>query len=289
VTEDILLVSAVAFATSIVFAFSNHTQHIALDHMDVRTGTLVNITVTFLFLLICSPLYLKPESLLNPSILWFALAGLIVPSLSMTLHTMSVRMIGPGLTAGLTSTAPVFATGLAVVLLGEVVTGQTLAGTAIIVGGIGFIALRSRRAGVSWPIWAVVIPLGAALVRAIAHNVVKIGLTDLPNPMTAALVGSVVSMAVMISIHESSSHKLPRWNSGYLWFGLCGVLNGIGLVGLNIALVLGDVVIVAPLIATVPAFTLLIGWLIFRRESLHLASIMATAIIFCGCMLVILQ
>jgi drug/metabolite transporter (DMT)-like permease len=220
---------------------------------------------------------------------WFALAGLIVPSLSMTLHTSSVRTIGPGLTAGLTSTSPVFATALAVVLLGEVVTGQTIAGTAIIVGGIAFIALRSRRGNVSWPVWALTIPLAAALIRAVSHNFVKIGLEGLPSPMTAALIGSLTSMAVVTSISSTRGKRMPRWSPGYLWFGLCGVLNGFGLVGLNVALTLGDVVLVAPLIATTPAFTLFTGWLFFRREALGWSSIAATVMIFCGCLLVILR
>ncbi|MFY0610609.1 MAG: EamA family transporter, partial [Hyphomicrobiaceae bacterium] len=61
------------------------------------------------------------------------------------------------------------------------------------------------------------------------------------------------------------------------------------LVGLNVALTLGDVVLVAPLIATVPAFTLFTGWLFFRREPLGWSTILATIIIFCGCMLVIMR
>ncbi|MGI9478415.1 MAG: EamA family transporter, partial [Hyphomicrobiaceae bacterium] len=238
-TEDIWLVAAIAFASSIVFAFSNHTQHVALDHMDVRAGTIINVATTFFLLLIGAPFFLDPASLLTPSAAWFMVAGLIVPSLSMTLHTMSVRLIGPGLTAGLTSTAPVFATTLAIVILGEIVTGQTLAGTTIIVSGIAFIAVRSRRGDVSWPIWAVAIPLGAALTRAVSQNFVKIGLEGLPSPMTAALIGALTSMAVIVSINSTSGHRMPHWNAGYWWFGLCGVLNGIGLVGLNVALTLG--------------------------------------------------
>lgn len=74
---------------------------------------------------------------------------------------------------------------------------------------------------------------------------------------------------------------------GYVWFALCGIMNGIGLVGLNTALEMGDVVIVSPLIATVPAFTLLTGWLFFRREALSWPTIAATAAIFCGCLLII--
>lgn len=287
--ETVLIVSAIAMGASVVFAFSNHVQHIALDYMDVRTGTIVNVGTTFLFLWLLSPFYFEPETLLSRGAAWFALAGLIVPSLSMTLHTMSVLKIGPGLTAGLASTAPVFAMVLAVLILGELVTFQTLAGTAIVVGGIAVIALRSRGGGASWPMWAMIFPLGAALTRALSHNIVKIGLGDLPNPMTAALIGSATSFAVIATINLAGRHTLPRWNMGYFWFGLCGILNGIGLVGLNVALGLGDVVVVSPLIATSPVFTLLVGWMFFRREALSWPSVIATIVIFCGCMLIILR
>ena len=119
-TESLYLVPMIAFAASIVFAVSNHVQHIALDHMDVRNGTIVNVATTALVLWLAAPLYLVPESLLTRAAALFALAGLVVPSLSMTLHTLSVRIIGPGITAGLTSTAPVFAMVIAVAVLGEV-------------------------------------------------------------------------------------------------------------------------------------------------------------------------
>jgi drug/metabolite transporter, DME family len=286
-TESIYLASVIALSVSVVFGLSNHVQHMGLDYMDVRTGTLVNVATTAVILWLLSPLFLVPETLLTASIGWFAIAGLMVPGLSMTLQTLGVRMIGPGLTAGLASTSPVFAMVIAVAVLGEVVTGRILTGTVIVVAGIGFIALRSRGGGISWPVWAVTIPLGAALVRGLSHNVIKIGLDGVPSPMTAALVGATVSLLILLMAQAASKSRMPAWSPGYYWFALCGILNGIGLVGLNVALSLGDVVVVAPLIATVPAFTLLIGWLFFRRETVRWSSIAAIAVIFCGCMLII--
>ena len=286
-TETILLASAIAFAASVVFAFSNHIQHIAVDHMDVRAGTLVNVGTTAILLWCAAPLFLSLEPISIHAIGLFALAGLIVPSLSMTLHTLSVRMIGPGITAGLTSTSPVFATVIAVAVLGEIITGRILVGTAIVVCGIGFIAFRSRKTGATWPIWAILVPLGAALTRGLAHNIVKLGLNDLPNPMTAALISSTVSLLVLFFVHGVSRQRVPRGARGYFWFGLCGILNGIGLVSLNTALHLGDVVVVSPLIATTPAFTLLTGWLFFKREAITWSSVIAITVIFVGCLLII--
>lgn len=289
VIETAHAASAIALAASICFALSNHVQHIALDHMDVRNGTIVNVGTTAAVLWLLAPFYLVPATLVSPQVIWFALAGLIVPSLSMTLQALSVRTLGPGLTSGLSSTSPVFAMIIAVVVLGEVVTGQILLGTAVVVASIAYITLGSRRIGVSWPMWAVAIPLGAALARGLVHNMVKFGLTGLPSPMTAALVGATTSLVVLLSIHFASGRRIPTWNRGYFWFACCGVLNGGGLIGLNTALGMGDVVVVSPLIATTPAFTILTGWLFFRREVLRWSSIAAIAMIFVGCMMIIMR
>ncbi len=286
-TDPLLLASLIALSTTVVFALSNHVQHVALDHMDVRAGTVVNVATTAALLWLAAPFFLEPESLLTTAVGLFALAGLIVPSLSMTLHTWSVQLIGPGLTAGLTSTSPVFALMIAVAVLAEAVTGQILVGTAIVVGGVGFIALSSIGGAKSWPLWALAIPLGAALTRAFSHNVIKIGLGELPSPMTAALVGATVSLLVLLTFHVASGKAMPRIGRGYLWFGLCGVMNGIGLVGLNLALHFGEVIVVAPLISTTPVLTLLIGWLFFRRERIRWSTIGAIALIFSGCLLIV--
>ena len=58
-TETIYLVSVIALSASVVFGFSNHVQHIALDHMDVRDGTIVNVATTSVLLWLFSPLFLR--------------------------------------------------------------------------------------------------------------------------------------------------------------------------------------------------------------------------------------
>jgi len=238
-------------------------------------------------LALLSPLYLVPETLLSRPTAWFALAGVIVPALSITVSTLSVKMIGPGLTTGVAATSPVFAMAIAVLFLGEMVTAPIIVGTAIVIIGIMVIALRSTRGQVSWPLWALAFPLIAAMARGISHPVIKLGLAGLPSPLTAALVATTVSLVVLGGLHIASGHRLPAWNRGYLWFGLCGIINGIGLVGLAIALDIGEVVIVSPLIATTPAFTLLMGHFIFRREVITWRTVGAIGLIFVGVILVI--
>ena len=279
--------AALALLVSVNFGIASHVQHIALDHMDARSGTVVNIGTTVVLLALLSPLYLKPATLLSESAMYFAMVGILVPAVSISFSTFSVRMIGPGLTTGIASTSPVFAMLLAVLVLGEMVTGRILSGTFVVIAGIALIALRSVRHGVSWPLWALGLPLVAAGVRGISHVVIKLGLTGLPSPMTAALIGSSVSLLVLGIVYKGSGRTLPAMNRGYYWFALGGLMNGFGLVVLNLALEMGEVVIVSPLVATTPAFTLLTGYLFFRREVIPWSSVFAILLIFCGCFLII--
>ena len=176
---------------------------------------------------------------------------------------------------------------VAVLFLGEVVTLPILAGTITVIVGIMVIALRSKQAGVNWPLWALALPLIAALSRGVSHPLMKPGPNGLPSPMTAALVSSTVSLMVLTLVHIFSRRQLPRWNKGYFWFALCGINNGVGIIGLALALDMGRVVVVSPLVATTPAFTLLLGYWVFRRETVRWTSVAAIAMIFAGVMLIL--
>lgn len=288
--DPVLIAAAIAIAVSINFGIASHVQHIALDHMDAATGTLINIATTTLIFLALSPLYLDPDTLVTLPVLYFAAAGLIVPSLSITFATLSVKKIGPGLTAGLAATSPIFALLIAVIFLGEVATAPILAGTLIVICGVMFIAgFRSGQTAIAWPLWAIVLPLAAALARGIAHPLMKLGLTEIPNPLTAGLVSTAVSLLVLSILRLGSGRGLPAWNRGYGWFALCGVINALGIVGIGTALSIGNVIVVSPLIATTPVFTLLLGYFFFRREVIAWANVVAIILIFIGCVLVVLR
>jgi drug/metabolite transporter, DME family len=288
--DPVFIAAAIAIAVSINFGIASHIQHIALDHMDVSTGTLVNVATSAAIFWALSPFFLVPETLVTPPVAYFAAAGLIVPAVSITFSTLSVKTIGPGLTAGLAATSPIFAMAIAVLFLGETVTAPILTGTLVVMFGIMLIAaFRSRQTSSNWPLWALLLPLVAALTRGISHPLLKLGLTGLPSPLTAALVTSTVSLIVLSLLRLVSRRALPAWNRGYLWFALCGVINGAGILGLGIALDIGDVIVVSPLVATTPVFTLLMGYAIFRRETITWSTVAAIGLIFCGCLLIILR
>lgn len=285
--DPILMAALIALLVSANFGLAGHIQHLGSDTMDARNGTLVNVATTVALLFLLTPFFMRPATLLSEGTLYFIAIGFIVPALSITVTTMSVKRIGPGLTSGLAATSPVFAMSIAILFLGETVTLRILAGTAIVIGGIMMIAFRSKIRGVNWPLWALGLPLLAALTRGIAHPLTKKGFETLPSPLTAALISSCVSLMVLSAVHVATGQRLPSWNPGYWWFALAGVINCIGIVGLGIALDMGEVVVVSPIIATTPAFTLLLGYFVFRREVITWYAVGAIAVIFSGVMLIL--
>ncbi|GIS91196.1 MAG: hypothetical protein CM1200mP20_12370 [Pseudomonadota bacterium] len=51
----------------------------------------------------------------------------------------------------------------------------------------GIIILTYRRDGPSsWPIWALGLPISAAVLRALAHALTKLGFNEVPEPLSPA-------------------------------------------------------------------------------------------------------
>ena len=77
--------------------------------------------------------------------LWFALSGLFNFALGRFFNTVSIQLAGVARATPLFSTAPLFATILAILFLGESVTPWLLLGTVTIVGGIVLITSEQVR------------------------------------------------------------------------------------------------------------------------------------------------
>jgi len=52
--------------------------------------------------------------------------------------------------------------------------------------------------GRTWPLWAIGLPLGASLIRAIGHIGTKYGLLEVDSPSFAVLVGNTVSLVTSL-------------------------------------------------------------------------------------------
>ena len=274
--------AALAALAAALFGAALVTTHSGLKWLDAASGARVSIpTATVLFWLIAPWADWSGWEAAAAGV--FALVGLFFPAAVTLLTFEANRRLGPNVTAAIGSTAPLFAVLGAALWLGEPLGLGALVATALIVAGSA--ALSGPRADgdgaaagrAMWMPWS-----GAAL-RALAHVLSKAGLALWPNPFAAALVGYTVSSAAVWTAALAQRGARPVYRArGVAWFAATGALNGGAVLALYSALERGPVVLVSPIAATYPLFTLALSALLLRDVRFHAALVGGMALIVGG-------
>ena len=172
------------------------------------------------------------------------------------------------------------------ILLGERLTPMTAAGTLFVVAGIAVIALRPGGVARSFPLWALALPLGAAFFRALGHPITKLGYDSVASPFFAGLVSNTVSALVLLATLQVRKATITGGVASYRWFIAAGLINAASLYSLNLALAHGPLLVVAPIVASSPVFVMLLGLLVFRKETITWRTVATIALVVPGVMLV---
>jgi len=196
------------------------------------------------------------------------------------------QYLGATISSTLASTAPLFGVALGVLVLGEHLSLDIAFGTAAIVAGVVVLSWRSQVSR-AWPWWALLLPIGAALLRSVAQAFAKLGMESLPSPYFVGLVGYSVSFVVAAADHHWRGAALARVISpGCAWLVLTGLSYGFAILSLNSALNCGRLSVVAPIVACSPLFTLLLGVSLFREQALSARVLLAVLLVVPGVVLI---
>jgi drug/metabolite transporter (DMT)-like permease len=209
--------------------------------------------------------------------------GFFRPFLSANLGARGVYYLGPTLTSTVSSTTPFFGALIGVLLLGEHLTAPIAVGTLGIFMGLVVLSHRGK-VKVDWPVWALLFPLGAAVMRAGGNAANKVGMEIVPSPFFAGFVTFTVAFAIALIAQRVRRAPMPnfRGESGLLWFAYAGVIHAAAIFLANAALQISPVIVVLPLMSTFPFFTLALSLLVFRRERLTARSIVAVLLVVPG-------
>jgi drug/metabolite transporter, DME family len=270
-----------ALAAAFLMAVGAHCQNMGLADVASRRGTAIAITAAAAFHWILSPFFLVSSQWLEPAVLIFVLAGIIRPSVSANLSVAGTRFLGPTLSSTLGSTTPLFGAALGIFWLGEAFTVPIAVGTLGIIAAVLMLSLGNLKMERDWPMWALALPVGAAIIRSLAHVLTKVGMEDIPNPYFAGLVGFTVS-AILTNIALGWGEKRVRvdWKArGTYWFAAAGVVFAIAIMSLNNGLMRGEITAVMPIIGLSPIFAMLLSIFVFKRERLTLRVVMAVFIV----------
>ena len=274
-TSPVVLALGAAF----LFALGNQCSRMALRYTDSQTAALYQIGVSATIYWLASPLYMKAEYWSSPVLPLLAAIGLFRPLLSANLGMAGTRILGPTISSTLSATAPLFGVALGVVLLSEPLTPAVAIGTTGIVIAVVVLSWRGG-AHRTWPLVALLLPVGAAFLRSLAHAFAKVGLEVLPNPFFVALIAYSVSFPLALANHGFRRQQRPRIPlAGYKWLVITGVIYATAVLLLNTALLSGRLIVVSPIVACSPLFTLLLGRHVFRETTLSRRVVIAVLLV----------
>lgn len=272
---------ALALLAALLFSLGNQTSRRALNYASPSQVTLYQIGVSVSIYWIAAPFYMKTAYWLSPAILLLAAAGLIRPLVSANLGTIGTRMLGPTISSTMSACGPLLSVTLGVVFLSETLHWQTAVGTAGIITSIVVLSWRGESKP-DWPLWALVFPVGAALIRATSHALAKFGLEYIPSPVFIALVAYSVSFPLAYLYQKMTERKKPTppvTGKGIQWMLLSGSFYGFAVLLLNTALLWSDLVVVSPIVACTPFFTMLLGIMVFREAQVDTRAVIAVSLV----------
>ena len=220
-------------------------------------------------------------------IVLFALAGLIGTVGGRIFRFVSIEKVGPSISAALTNLHPLVATALAILLLGEHVTLPVVAGTMIIVLGTVLLSLGNQgRTG--FKTWHLALPLGSAVCFGTVAILRKLGLGHV-----GVIVGSAINVTTAFVAYTAFMIAAGRGRamigdrSGFGWFLAAGVAENSSVFLNVVALGLGTVSVVSPLVGSSPIFVLLLSFLYLRgAEVLTARIIVGTLLTVVGVVLI---
>lgn len=276
-----------SLASALLFAAGIQLARLGLEHTDTPTATLTQIGAATMIYWAAAPFFVEAHYWGSPAVFLLAAIGLFRPFLSASLSLAGTRLLGPTLSSTLSSTAPLFGVALGYLALGEGLSAPVLIGAGGIMAGVACLSWKGdvQRA---WPLWALGLPVGAALLRTLAQMFAKIGMEDIPSPFFVGLVGYSVSLtiALLTTLKRVRRSPAPLWTPGSKWLVCTGLCYGVAILSLNTALLCGDLVVVSPIAACAPLFSLLLGWLVFREAAINRRVVLAVLLVVPGVALI---
>jgi drug/metabolite transporter (DMT)-like permease len=255
-----------------------------LRHMAPADGVLVSVpTATALFWTL-SPFAVDFRGWHMLAAAIFAVVGLFFPAAVTLLTYEANQRMGPTVAGAIGGTAPLFAAGAAMLVLGERLAPLAAISMLAVVGGVVTLSWQPNRQPGSWPPQLLLLPLAAAILRGLAQAGIKMGLQIWPSAFAASLIGYSVSVAsAAVGGIVWRSRTCPSFTlRGILWFALVGVCNAAAVLSMYTALNIGTVTTVAPTVATYPLFSLLLSALMLPDQRMTARSAIGTVLTVAG-------
>jgi len=274
----------IALAAALSYAISGIAAKRGLRYSTPVTVTLVSVAIHAVVLWIALLIFRGVPSLSWWVLFLFVLSGLLQPILRFLTYA-GIHYVGAAAGTTLRGAHPLFSTSLAILFLGEPLNLLIVLGTIAIVAGVALISWQRNRKqeGLRW--WYLAYPLSAAFLAGISHPLRRYTLSLANEPLYLAAVIGVVALPWLASATLLPGQKQkPVWDRRAMGpFLIAGSLETLGILLGIVALSVGQVVVVSPIIATSPLWVVLGSRLFLRDiERLTLRTIFGALCVVAG-------
>lgn len=247
-----------ALICSIFYASALVSARAGLRYSNPTTVTLVSIAMQNLLLWSAVFLTGGVHSVPLEGILLFVLVGIFQLAVRLLAYT-GVEKIGASRSSALQAVSPLVSATIAVTVLGENVTALILIGTVLVVAGIVLISWKPEQALREFKHWHLLLPLGAAVLTGINHPIRRYVLILANEPLFfSALMGTVSFAGFFVYLAVSPGSLRLVWHRGAIMpFIGTGVCETLSILLIITAISMGRVVVVAPIAASYPVWSLI--------------------------------
>jgi drug/metabolite transporter (DMT)-like permease len=274
----------IALAAALSYATSGIAAKRGLRHSTPLTVTLVSLLIHSVGLctlvLVTSGIPAVPPL----ALFLFFITGTLQPVIRLFTYA-GIHHMGASRGTTVRGSHPLFSVTIAILFLGESANLWILCGTVLIVFGVTLISWQTAAPGGSYRWWHIAFPLGAALLAGISHPIRRYALGLADEPLFFAATVGLVSLFWMGSYMLSPlCRERPTWHRKAIGpFLLAGTFETLGILLVMLALSVGQVVVVSPIVATSPLWILLGTWLFLQGiERLTLRTVIGAMAVVAG-------
>jgi len=254
-----------ALICSVFYASALVSARAGMHYSTPTTVTLVSILMQNLLLWFAIFVTGGVHAVPLAGVLLFTLVGLFQLAVRLLAYT-GVEKIGASRSSALQSVSPLISAAIAITFLGEPTTLLIIVGTLLVVIGIVLISWKPERQFPDFRTWHLLLPIGAAFLTGINHPIRRYVLTMANEPLFfSALMGTVSLGGFLIYFAVSPRSQRLVWNRQALGpFLATGVCETTSILLIITAISMGRVVIVAPIAASYPVWSLILSAIFLR-------------------------
>ena len=268
---DAIHPNILALCCAALIAFARVSQRYAIPRMKMHTANLVMACVTTTLGWFFYWMEGALDQIPYQGVFWFMAMGFFGSFLGRYINFVAIRYTGLARAAVMSQTVLIWASILAVFILGESMSLQKATGILGVMCGASLLVYKPKGdAGRRIPFHYYAIPVASALMYAFAHLVGKFAFEWISSSAFGMAVANTTSLTLLLGLAPfAQSQGDPRSsgdNKGLFVLLMGAALQGCGIFFFWSAVKLGEITRVIPLTRLSVLLIIFLSWLLFRKQ-----------------------